>query len=303
MVENGMKPLYVFDGKPPVLKGGELEKRLLKRQEAEKQIEELKETGTAEDLMKFEKRTVRASRQQNEEAKKLLLLMGIPYVDAPSEAEAQCAELARGGKVHAAASEDMDTLCYEPKFLLRHLTVAEARKLPVDEINYEELLKGLEMDRLTFVDLCILLGCDYCETIKGVGPVTAFKMIKEHGSLENIVKWIQLNPEKTKYKIPENWPYDEAKQLFMNPEIIKAEDVNFKWTEPQVEGLVEFMVKEKGFNEERIRSGAEKLKKSLKGGTQGRLDGFFTVVKPAQTKRKAEDKGKGKGKGTKKSKK
>lgn len=295
LVESGLKPMYVFDGKPPVLKGGELEKRLLKRQEALKQIEDLKETGTAEELMKYEKRTVRASREQNDEAKKLLELMGIPYIVAPSEAEAQCAELARAGKVFAAASEDMDTLCYEPKFLLRHLTVAEARKMPIDQIDYEKMLQGLDMDRSTFVDLCILLGCDYCETIKGVGPVTAFKLIKEHGSLENIVKWINNNQEKTKYKVPENWPYDEAKQLFMNPEITKGEDVDIKWNEPDLEGLIEFMVKQKGFSEDRIRSGAEKLKKALKGGVQGRLGGFFTVVSLTKRKPDAKDtKGKGK---------
>lgn len=290
MVENGLKPLYVFDGKPPVLKGGELEKRLLKREAANKQMEELKETGTVEELMKFEKRTVRASKEQNAEAKELLTLMGIPYVDAPSEAEAQCAELARTGKVFAAASEDMDTLCYEPKFLLRHLTVAEARKLPIDQIEYSEVLKGLGMDRLTFVDMCILLGCDYCETIKGVGPVTAYKLIKEHGSLDKIVEWIEKNPEKTKYKVPENWPYKEAKELFMNPEITKGDDVDFKWTEPNIDGLVDFMVKSKGFNEDRIRSGADKLKKGLKGGVQGRLDGFFTVVKLTSVKRKGDEK-------------
>ncbi|PVH22372.1 flap endonuclease 1 [Candidozyma haemuli] len=273
MVENGMKPMYVFDGKPPVLKGGELEKRMLKKQEALSKLEEIKETGTVEELLKHEKRTVRASRQQNEEAQKLLELMGIPYMIAPSEAEAQCAALAKGGKVFAAASEDMDTLCYEPPFLLRHLTVAEARKMPVDQIEYSEVLKGLDMDRSTFVDLCILLGCDYCETIKGVGPVTAFKLIKEHGSLENIVKKSALA---------------EAKELFMNPEITKtasADEVDVKWEEPNVDGLVEFMVQQKGFNEDRIRSGAEKLKKALKGGTQGRLDGFFTVVKSAPAKK------------------
>lgn len=299
LVENGVKPVYVFDGKPPVLKGGELEKRLLKRQQAEKQIEDLKETGTVEELMKYEKRTVRASREQNDEAKKLLDLMGIPFVLAPSEAEAQCAELARSGKVFGAASEDMDTLCYEPTFLLRHLTVAEARKMPIDQIQYEEVLKGLGMDRSTFIDLCILLGCDYCETIKGVGPVTAFKLIKEHGSLENIVKWINDNPEKTKYKVPENWPYDEAKTLFMNPDITHGDEIDLKWKEPDVDALVEFMVKQKGFSEDRIRSGAEKLKKALKGGVQGRLDGFFTVVKLSPAKRKAEVKTKGKKKAKK----
>lgn len=295
LVENGIKPVYVFDGKPPVLKGGELEKRMLRKEEALKQIENLKETGTADELMKYEKRTVRASREQNDEAKKLLELMGIPFILAPSEAEAQCAELARGGKVYAAASEDMDTLCYEPTQLLRHLTFAEARKMPIDQLTYKEALEGLEMDKSTFIDLCILLGCDYCETIKGVGPVTAYKLIKEHGSIDNIVEWINKNPDKTKYKVPENWPYKEAKELFMNPEIINADDVSLKWKEPDVEGLVTFMVNQKGFNEDRIKSGAEKLKKGLKAGVQGRLDGFFSVVKkesPEKRKAPAAKKGK-----------
>lgn len=145
--------------------------------------------------------------------------MGIPIVEAPCEAEAQCAELARGGKVYAAASEDMDTLCYEPPQLLRHLTFAEARKIPIDEISYKEAMAGLDMNKEQFVDLCILLGCDYCETIRGVGPVTAYKLIKEHGSLEKIVEWIEKG--NTKYTVPENWPYAEARELFLNPEVKK----------------------------------------------------------------------------------
>lgn len=292
MVENGIKPVYVFDGKPPVLKGGELEKRLLRREEAEREQEKIKETGTVEEIMKYEKRQVRVSRDQNDEAKKLLELMGIPFVNAPCEAEAQCAALARDGKVFAAALEDMDTLCYQPPFLLRHLTFAEARKMPIDQIEYGKVMEGLGMSQETFIDLCILLGCDYCETIRGVGPVTAFKLMKEHGSLDALVKYIEDHPEKmSKYKVPENWPYKEARELFHHPEIANSDDISLKWTEPNLDGLIEYMVKQKGFSEDRIRSGAEKLKKGLKGGVQGRLDGFFQVVGTSGKKRAAETKG------------
>lgn len=284
MVAAGIKPCYVFDGKPPVLKGGELEKRLKRREEAEKMAAELKETGTLEEVQKFERRTVRVTREQNEEAKKLLKLMGIPYVDAPCEAEAQCAELSRRGLVYGAASEDMDTLCYRPAHLLRNVTAAEARKLPVEEYDVEEVLRALEMDMDQFVDLCILLGCDYCETIRGVGPVTALDLIRTHKSIEKVVEAIEANP-KSKHKIPENWPYKEARELFKAPEVLT--DVELKWVEPDVDGLVEFMVKQNGFSEQRIRDGAEKLKKGLKGGTQGRLDGFFKVT---TKKRTVEDK-------------
>ena len=278
LVENSIKPVYVFDGKPPVLKGGELEKRLLAKEEAIKQRENIKDEATVEEFLKYEKRTVRVTREQNEEVKHLLELMGIPFVTAPCEAEAQCAELARTGKVFAAASEDMDSLCYEPPYLLRHLTFSEARKIAIDQIEYSKVLEALGMTRETFVDLCILLGCDYCETIKGVGPVTAFKLIKEHGSLDNIVEFAKSNPTKTSLKIPEHWPYAEARQLFLRPEVLSEDQVNLKWKEPDVEGLVAYMVKDKGFNEERIRNGAEKLKKGLKSGVQGRLDTFFKAV-------------------------
>lgn len=147
MVDNGIKPLYVFDGAPPKLKSGELAKRTARKAEATEAHEEAKETGTAEDVEKFSRRTVRVTREHNAECKKLLKLMGIPYIDAPTEAEAQCAVLARAGKVYAAASEDMDTLCFEAPILLRHLTFSEQRKEPIQEIHLNRALEGLGMDR------------------------------------------------------------------------------------------------------------------------------------------------------------
>lgn len=305
MIDHSIKPVYVFDGKPPVLKGGELSKRLARRDEATKSADAIRETGTAEEIARFERRTVRVTKEQNEEAKKLLELMGIPYVNAPSEAEAQCAELAKAGKVYAAASEDMDTLCYKTPFLLRHLTFSEQRKEPIQEIDIEKVLEGLQMDQKQFVDLGILLGCDYCETIKGVGPVTAFKLIKEHGTLEGVIKHIESNPD-SKFKVPEDWPYEGARELFLNPEVLDANEIELKWKEPDVDGLIKYMVNEKGFSEERIRSGIKRLQKGLKTGTQGRLDGFFKVapktpeqLAAAKKKRAAEEAAKKKNKKTK----
>lgn len=146
MVDNGIKPLFVFDGAPPKLKSGELAKRTARKSEATEAHEEARETGTAEDVEKFSRRTVRVTREHNEECKKLLKLMGVPYIDAPTEAEAQCAVLARAGKVYAAASEDMDTLCFEAPILLRHLTFSEQRKEPIQEIHLNRALEGLGMD-------------------------------------------------------------------------------------------------------------------------------------------------------------
>ena len=147
MVENGIKPLYVFDGAPPKLKSGELAKRSARKSAATEAQEEAKETGTAEDLEKLSRRTVRVTREHNAECKKLLELMGIPYMEALTEAEAQCAVLAKAGKVYAAASEDMDTLCFASPILLRHLTFSEQRKEPIQEIHLDRALEGLGMDQ------------------------------------------------------------------------------------------------------------------------------------------------------------
>ncbi|KAK7923793.1 hypothetical protein PG985_007864 [Apiospora marii] len=277
MVDNGIKPLYVFDGKPPKLKSGELAKRFQRKAEANEGMEEAKETGTAEDVEKFSRRTVRVTREHNEECQRLLKLMGIPYIIAPTEAEAQCAVLARAGKVYAAASEDMDTLCFDSPILLRHMTYSEQRKEPVQEIHLERVLEGLGMERKQFVDLCILLGCDYLDPVPKVGPSTALKLIREHETLEKIVEWMK---ESGKYTIPEDWPFADARELFFHPDVRPADDplCDFKWEKPDTEGLVNFLVTEKGFSEDRVRGGAARLEKSSKSSQQARLEGFFKPI-------------------------
>ena len=136
LVEQGIKPVYVFDGKPPNLKGGELAKRAERRDEAQKQLQAAEEAGNVEDIDKFNRRLVKVTPDHTNEAKQLLKLMGIPYIDAPCEAEAQCAALVKAGKVFATATEDMDALTFGCDVLLRRLTSSEAKKLPVQEIHF-----------------------------------------------------------------------------------------------------------------------------------------------------------------------
>lgn len=144
MLENGIKPVYVFDGKPPDMKSKELSKRTEKREEAQKALEKATEAGDAADMEKFNRRLVRVTKVHNEEAKELLKLMGVPYINAPCEAEAQCAAMVKAGKVYATATEDMDALTFGTNILLRHLTSSEAKKLPVQEFFYDKILQGLE---------------------------------------------------------------------------------------------------------------------------------------------------------------
>ncbi|KAF7728925.1 Elongation of fatty acids protein 2 [Apophysomyces ossiformis] len=298
MVDSGIKPVYVFDGKPPTLKSGELAKRKARKEEAQGKMEEASEVGTAEEITRFTKRTVRVTQQHNDECKRLLKCMGIPYVEAPCEAEAQCAELARAGKVYAAASEDMDTLTFASPILLRHLTFSEQRKMPIDEVHLDKALEGLEMDMNQFVDLCILCGCDYVQSIRGIGPARAYSMIKEHKSIEKALPHL---PEKLRANVPEDWKFDDARELFLKPEVLPGESIELKWELPDVEGVVDFLVKEKGFNEDRIRKSCEKLVKNVKSATQSRMLDFFKA-QPSTAKPKKRPAAESPKKDTKKSK-
>ena len=288
MIENGIKPVYVFDGKPPTMKSGELEKRTEKRAEAEAALQKAKEEGNEEEIDKQSRRLVKVGKNHVEDCKSLLKLMGVPYVSAPCEAEAQCAELVKKGKVFAVGTEDMDALTFGSTVLLRHLTFSEARKMPIKEFYLDRVLEGFEMTQEEFIDLCILLGCDYCDKIRGIGPKNAIKLIQEHKNIEGVLKAI----DKKKYGIPENWMYSEARRLFKEPEVSPAEDFELKWEKPNEEGLVKYMCEEKGFAEDRIRNGAKKLVKARQGSTQGRLDSFFKVLPTTPNvtnKRKSDD--------------
>ncbi|KAK9511187.1 hypothetical protein O3M35_005797 [Rhynocoris fuscipes] len=290
LIENGIKPVFVFDGKPPSMKSGELEKRAERREEAQKELEKATEAGDTSLMDKFNRRLVKVTKQHSEECKELLKLMGVPYVDAPCEAEAQCAALVKAGKVYATATEDMDALTFGTNVLLRHLTFSEARKMPIQEFHLDKVLSGLDIDMDQMIDLCILLGCDYVPSIKGVGPKRAMELIKQHKNIEGILAKIDTK----KYGIPENWEYEEARKLFKQPEVEDVNNIDLKWGDPDEDGLVKYLCGDKNFTEDRVRGGAKKLMKGRQSSTQGRLDGFFKVLSttPAtnSVKRKGDEK-------------
>lgn len=205
LMSSGIRPVYVFDGKPPQLKGGELAKRLARRAKAEADLAQAKEAGELEDMDRFARRLVKVTRQHNEDCKDLLKLMGVPVLTAPCEAEAQCAELARKTKVYGTATEDMDALTFRSPKLIRKLTFSQSSakdKQPILEIDFESVIRGLDLSYEQFVDLCILCGCDYCSTIKGIGPKNALKLIRQYKSLEEIIKHVR---KEKKYSIPPEW--------------------------------------------------------------------------------------------------
>lgn len=267
LLENGIKPIYVFDGKPPALKYAELIKRKEAKKKAEKEakeatekienadeIEDLEEA--IDELNKATKRNIHITKQQIEDVKILLHLMGIPTIDAPCEAEAQCAELVKAGKAYATGTEDMDALTFGTPIILRKLTMPESAKEKVIEINVSKVLTGLNLTHEQFIDFCILCGCDYCESIKGIGPKTALKMLRKYGDIETIVDNL---PQK--YIVPTSLKenLEEVRNLFKNPDIKLASDIEIKFGKPDREGIMDFLVGSKGFNKERVTKVIDKI--------------------------------------------
>ncbi|CAB9507084.1 Flap endonuclease 1 [Seminavis robusta] len=308
----GLRPVFVFDGKPPSFKSGELLKRREKREKAEAALKTAEEEGDVEEQGKQSKRLVRAGQKENEDCMRLLELMGVPIVKAPCEAEAQAAALAKAGLVYATGTEDMDALTFATPVLLRKMTFANASKSTIQQMDYKAAIDGLELTHEQFVDLCIMLGCDYCDSIKGVGPKTALKLIREHGNIETILKKI----DRKKFTVPDAWvpeekaqqnkddnsedeegdnkqeednksdneenlipAYVQARKLFMNHEVLDKGSVELKWKPCQPEALTKFLVEQMGFSPDRVSSNIEKLQNAYKEHSkpQLRMTNFFTV--------------------------
>nr|WCZ58317.1 Flap endonuclease 1 [Paratrimastix eleionoma] len=271
MMSLGLRPVYVFDGKPPEAKMSELALRKEHRELAAAKQVVAKEAGDDQAFDKFARRQVRVTHQHNEEAKQLLHLMGLPYVEAAGEAEAQCSALVKQGVFYATGSEDMDSLPFGSPILLRNLTFSEARKLPIREIRLDKVLEGLGLNQAEFVDLCILCGCDYCRSIHGIGHIKAYEFIKKWKTIEGVLK--HLDPKK--YPLPDPYPYERARELFVHPDIADPATIHLRWTAPDVDGLIDFLVKQKQFDEKRVRNAIARLVQSKKQSNQGRLDAFL----------------------------
>ena len=143
LLEAGVKPIYVFDGKPPEFKSGELLKRREKAAEAQAELKKAQDAGDTEMIEKFAKRTVRASKQDTEDIIKLLELMGVPVVRAESEAEATCAAMTKAGQCYGVGTEDMDALTFGAVRQIRHLHKSDSQKLPIVEMNLEFALQEM----------------------------------------------------------------------------------------------------------------------------------------------------------------
>jgi flap endonuclease-1 len=258
-----------------------LAKRQEKREKAKEEMDQAKEADDEERITQLSKRLIRVGTKENGECKKLLTLMGIPYVEAPCEAEAQCAELCRGGKVYATATEDMDALTFGTPILGRHMTISEARKQPIKEYDLSKVLEGLKLDMDQFIDMCILCGCDYCHSIRGMGPKKALSYIQKFKTIEKVLEEIKGMKQ---FTIPDEFyeEFDGARKLFKKPNVTPCSEIDLKWKDPDEEGLIQFLVKDNGFEEKKVLTVCERIKKSRKQTNQSRISNFFQVTSPAK---------------------
>ncbi len=275
LLEKGIKPVYVFDGKPPELKAAELERRTKVREEAERKYVEALERGELEEARLYAQQASRLSTSMVDDAKKLLDAIGVPWVQAPAEGEAQAAYMVARGDAWAAASQDYDSLLYGAPRLVRNLTITGRRKLPRREeyvevkpelIELDKLLKYYGITRQQLVYIGLLLGTDYNPGgVKGVGPKKALKLIKELPNLEALARAVEWSfPVK---------PEDIAK-LFLEPEVTSG--YRLEWRRPDRDRVIEFLCDEHQFSRERVGTALERLEKAYESlFKQSTLESWF----------------------------
>lgn len=204
-------PVYIFDGKPPEEKRDIIDQRKKTVNDCKKQIEQETDINKINQL---KKKTVRITYEIVDDVKKLLDLMGVDYIHMDGEAEGLASELCRLKYVDYIMTEDMDSLAFGTPTLIRKCIDKQVKIKDSISIFYlNEILKSFELDYDQFVEVCILCGCDYCPNIQKIGCLTAYKLIKTHGSIDEFLK---VNQKTKKYDIPEDYKekYEISKRLF-----------------------------------------------------------------------------------------
>lgn len=272
LLEAGIKPVFVFDGKPPEFKRKTVEERQRLREEAKKKWEEAVKKG--EKAITYAQAASQLNDEMIEESKKLLNYMGIPWVQAKSEGEFQCAHMCKVGDVWSSGSQDYDSLLVGSPRLVRNLSVTGRRKVPRKEayieikpemIELDQLLTGLGITQEQLIVLGILVGTDYGPGPKGIGPKTALKLVKECKTLDEVL---------TKVKWEADVGAEEIFSFFLNPPV--EEKYKMEWKAPDPEKIIEFMVNEHDFSRERVDKIIERIQKPFTAGRQASLKGWLS---------------------------
>ncbi|MCL5789691.1 MAG: flap endonuclease-1 [Candidatus Thermoplasmatota archaeon] len=269
LLETGIIPVYVFDGKPPALKDKTIKERIALKEKAEEEYRLSLAMGDYEKAKSFASRTSRLTADMISESKELLRAMGIAVVDAPSEGEAEASFLCRIGSVYSAVSQDYDSLLFGSPRLIRNLTISGKRRygrtgrvvdVKPEMIVNDDVLRKLGITREQLIDMGILVGTDFNDGIKGIGPKKAYQLIKKNGSIRNIQN-IRI----------EN--YDEIRKIFLEPDVVDPGPI--KVPELREQKVMEILVSSHDFSSDRVSSAINRVKEARKQGVQRSIDSFF----------------------------
>ncbi|MGN1044564.1 MAG: flap endonuclease-1 [Candidatus Methanomethylophilaceae archaeon] len=258
LIEAGIEPIFVFDGKPHELKSGTISERKERREKAELEWQKAIREGDEKKAFSKAQQTSRMTPEIRESSVELLRLMGIPIVQAPSDGEAQGAYMCAKGDVWASASQDFDSLLFGAPRLLRNVTITGRRKVPgkdlyrdvkTEVIESNEFLEALGIDREQLVDMCILMGTDFNGGISGIGPKKGLKLIKDHGDIEHALAHLGV-------EIPE---YQEIRDIFLKGHY--SDDYVTKSGPVDRDGIIEFM-KGYDFSESRVTAVLDRIETS-----------------------------------------
>ena len=233
------------------------------------------------------------------ECQTLLRLFGIPYITAPMEAEAQCAELVRLSLVDGIVTDDSDTFLFGGTRVYKNMF--NSNKF-VECYLTDDLEKELSLSRLELISLAQLLGSDYTEGLPGVGPVTAVEILSEfpgRDGLEEFRTWwqdvqLQNRPKDSdvgsafrrkfrksqgaKLFLPPAFPSSAVADAYLHPEVDKSTE-QFQWGIPDVEGLRQFLMATIGWSKERTDEVLVPVIKDMNRrdveGTQSNITRYF----------------------------
>ncbi|HEX7818792.1 MAG TPA: flap endonuclease-1 [Nitrososphaeraceae archaeon] len=275
LLAEGIKLVYVFDGISSPLKTNEIQRRHQIKELATEKYEKALVQGKLEEARKYSQATSVLTNKMIEESKRLLSLLGIPAIQAPSEGEATAANLTNTDLVHICASQDYDSILFGARRLVRNITISGKRKVPnrnayidvpLEIFHLEDILDLTKLTNEQLVDVGILIGTDYNSGgIPGIGPKTALKLIQKYSKLENID---QLQEPLS------NVPYEEIRELFLKPKVANVTSNDIKFEPVDYDKLVEFLCMEKNFSSDRVNSALQKVQNSDKNKNQS-LEKWF----------------------------
>lgn len=274
LMGKGIKLVYVFDGEAPRLKLEEREGRIERKAVAQQKYQEAIDEENIEDMNKYSRQFSKLNQDMIDDSKELISALGLPVVQAPSEAEGQVSYMCKKKLIDFAASQDYDALLFGAPRLIRNLTLSQKRKVRggktvftfLELIELEDVLKELGINHEQLIALGILCGTDFnVGGVKGIGPKKALKLVQNYKDVKGFDKMFN--------ELGVDFDWKEVYEIFTK--LPYEREVKLKWDRIDEDKVREILVERHEFNLERINSMLEKYKEENKNANQKGLSDFF----------------------------